>query len=131
MITLNPLVISYHEINSESPNVRKFSITDRIHFLPFNLWPSSVVYTAEFTDTENGIDVLTNAPMGFEGRSIWSVEGTTVEGGQVGNVGRREKNLVLVEYSTMRCFALFAPFVGLTMKSSHEKMHNILLRKLE
>jgi len=132
MMTVNPLIISHHQINTDSPGASsKYSITDRIHFLPYNLWPSCVVYTGEFTDTENGVDVLVNAPMGFESRSRWSVEVSAVgDQGQAEEVGE-EQRPVLVESSTIRCSMFLMPFVKATTEKSHKQLHKTLMERLE
>lgn len=121
LIQLNPLVISFSPISGPEdapPATRHYEIEDRVYLMPGKLWPSEVKYTAEFIDEEDGVRVATHAPMGFEGRTKWSVE--EVEGG-----------LAIVEDATLRCPVLLMPFIKATSKSSHDKMHASLSEKIE
>jgi len=86
--------------------------------MPGKLWPSEVKYAAEFIDEEDGVRVATHAPMGFEGRTKWSV--ADVEG-----------DLVIVEDATLCCPVLLMPFIKATSKSSHDKMHVSLVERIE
>lgn len=86
--------------------------------LPGKLWPSAVKYTGEFTDEVDGVRVVTYAPMGFEGRTKWSVE-------------EEEGVLAIVEDATLRCPVFLMPFIKATSQSSHNKMHASLAEKIE
>lgn len=133
LITANPLVISHRQIDSDPLSAtKKYSVTDRIYYLPFHLWPSSVTYTAEFTDTDNGVDVLTKASLGFEGRSRWLVE--VSDGSQTEEVNKYERQgerLVLVERSIFTCPVILMPLAKVMMGNSHKEMHGNLMESLE
>ncbi|KAF7980894.1 hypothetical protein HWV62_36075 [Athelia sp. TMB] len=121
LISLNPLVISFGPISGPKdspPATRHYEIEDRVYLMPGKLWPSEVKYTAEFTDEEDGVRVVTHAPMGFEGRTKWSVE-------------EAEGSFAIVEDAILRCPVPLMPFIKATSKSSHDKMHVSLSEKIE
>ncbi|KAI9701361.1 MAG: hypothetical protein M1820_006452 [Bogoriella megaspora] len=133
MITLNPLVLN-HELASFTPvpkfrddtdatNPRtathKYSITDKISYLPHGLWDSNMTYTGWFANTADGLRTWVQAAAGVEVQGLWFVR--EAMGG---------RGLVLEEEATVNCSSLLKPFVEGELRKSHEVLHKRFLERL-
>ena len=95
------------------------SVTARIPFGPFG--SSDVVTTSAFIDTDDGLIVVFQAPMGLYGKDQWSIV----------DEGDGEGSLVMAEESQMTGFAPLMPFVASTKKQSHTEVGVAFVTKLE
>ena len=149
MITLNPIVINHDKVPgpispppspkheeaalihddddiSTSTTSVKYTITDRISYLPGHLWDSTITYSAWFVDTPDGVRSFVQAPAGVEIRGSWRVR-------PVQAVDERDKvdfGIYLIEEAIVSCNALLRPFIQSTMQKSHATLHQKLLETL-
>jgi hypothetical protein len=94
------------------------SVTAAVPFGPFS--SKNVTTTSAFIDTDDGLIIVFQAPMGLHGRNQWRV----VPAGD-------EKGLVLREEARLTGVALLMPFVLTTEKKSHTELGARFSRKLE
>ncbi|KAK5171536.1 hypothetical protein LTR04_002008, partial [Oleoguttula sp. CCFEE 6159] len=156
IITLNPLVVDYRAQpplvstttapsqlatpRSTNPTTTTYSITDALSYLPFHLWDTTVTYTADFEDTDDGLKTLVHAPAGLEIDGVWRVirkedaqhgGGSRQAGhGEQASAGTQTGCLVLEERTTATCNVFLKPFVQGTMKKSHDELHKRLVERL-
>lgn len=138
MIDLNPLVKDRHPIpapdhaESEEQKCVWYSITDKIQYLPGNLWSGEVSYTCAFNNLPHGLQTHCYAPMGTDIRDIWSVAGTLPgepsQPVEIG-IGAPTTGLYLREDVDLRCNFVMTSFVKKTLKDAHSKLMNALAKK--
>ncbi|RFU31486.1 hypothetical protein B7463_g4855, partial [Scytalidium lignicola] len=91
IITLSPLVIEYHVLPAKelaSEGSTSYSITDRIEYLPFGLYTGSVTVIAEFTNQNDGVTTVRQAPLGFTIKERWATQEISAGGEE--NISTRE-----------------------------------------
>jgi hypothetical protein len=109
------------EANSVSPPGVKpeyRAVTARVPFGPFG--SRDVTTTSAFIDTEDGLIIVFQAPMGLHGRNQWRI--VPSEDG---------KRFALLEEAKLTGFAPLMPFIVMTEKKSHTELGTAFARKLE
>jgi hypothetical protein len=94
------------------------SVTIAVPMGPFG--SSSVTITSAFVDTDDGIIIVFQAPMGLHGRNQWRVV-PDVDGVRV----------IVREEARLTGFALLMPFILMTEKRTHTEILAKFSRKLE
>src|SRR6201995_2380738 len=77
LIRLDPDLQNYETMPAEpsdSPQTKRYNITDVMHTLPRGLWDTTVSFSAEITDIDDGVEWVVRAPLGLVQKSIWTVE---------------------------------------------------------
>jgi hypothetical protein len=87
--------------------------------VPFGPWSSEIVTRVALINTEDGLVLLYQAPMGQHGTDQWRI--IPADDGD---------GLVLVEKSIMSGFALLMPFAAGTKKQSHTEIGEAFIKKL-
>ncbi len=80
--------------------------------VPMGPWTSEIVSQSAFVDTEDGMYVIFQAPMGSSGWSRWSVVKNEEEG---------KEGLVLREEATLSGYRFLMPFAVGQHKEAHKK----------
>lgn len=88
LIRLDPELAHYETLPSpaDSPNTKRYKVTDNMHTLPKGLWDTTVTFEADITNTEDGIEWVIRAPLGLVQRTTWRVVKREGLKGEVGNV---------------------------------------------
>lgn len=78
LITINPIVVKYQQISPPAdaalqPGVKQYELHDEITYLPFGLWKGSKTVHVTYTDREDGVTVVKQAPFGFLFQEMWTV----------------------------------------------------------
>lgn len=105
LIRLDPELKEYEACpppEGAKENTKFYKITDIMHTLPKGLWDTTVSFTAEITDIENGVYWVVKAPLGLVQQSTWTVE-PAGEKDEVETSGGKEERLVLVEDVDITC----------------------------
>lgn len=89
---------------------------------------SSVTTTSAFIDTEDGVTIVFQAPIGLYGVNVWKVVKTSAHGP---TAGEWEDGLVLKEENELTGPRILMPFVLSTKQSSHEECGLAFARKLD
>ena len=132
MITLNPLVISHDRIPlapADSTSKSRYSIRDRIAYLPFHIWDTEITYTASFENTPTGVKTVTNAPAGLEICAEWKV--LPIPKNKNEEDWNGEEGLIVEETASVTCNALLMPYIRHTMSRSHEELKRKFVARLE
>jgi hypothetical protein len=78
LLRLDPDLQTYEEtgptVGEARPNTKYYSVTDAMHALPAGLWDTTVRFSAEITDRDDGVEWVVRAPMGLVQTSLWTVE---------------------------------------------------------
>ncbi|KAK0751121.1 hypothetical protein B0T18DRAFT_63303 [Schizothecium vesticola] len=126
MIDLNPLVKERHPIpppphaEPEEQTCVWYSLTDKISYLPGDLYTGDVTYTCAFRDLPDGLQTHCYAPAGLNIRDSWTVHRSQPAEFRVGpGLGAPEAGLYIREEVDMRCNMLLTAFVRRTLKKSH------------
>ena len=153
MIKLNPIVVHHEKVQGDvspppTPNPDpnedettlvpeddkifanstsiKYSITDRIAYLPGDLWTGSITYAAWFADAADGLRTLVRAPMGVVIRGSWKVRPVWPHDGE----DQEAMGIYLSEEAIVSCNSLLRPFIQSTMQKSHDTLHHRFLERL-
>ncbi|GME36822.1 hypothetical protein GTA08_BOTSDO09983 [Neofusicoccum parvum] len=115
VIELGPLLARYARVEDDDgpgpgPGVDRYTITEKLAYLPWGLWDGELDVRAEFVDTADGVRTTARAPLGFVGMGEWVVKDG--EGG----------GLVLEETVRSTCPVGMRWFVEGTMRRSHETL---------
>lgn len=94
------------------------AVTARVSLGPFGR--RDVTTTSAFVDTEDGLIIVFQAPMGLHGKNQWKI--IPAEEGE---------GFVLVENATLTGFAPLMPFIIGTEKQSHAELGANFAQKLE
>jgi hypothetical protein len=94
------------------------AVTVRIPFGPFG--SKDVTTISAFVDTEDGLIIVFEAPMGLYGKDQWRIIPSEDAGG-----------FTLVEESELTGLALMMPFIVMTKKSSHTEVGASFAKKLQ
>jgi hypothetical protein len=89
---------------------------------------SSITTTSALIDTEDGLTVVFQAPMGLYGVNIWKVLKTSAHGPEA---GEWKDGLVLREENELTGPRILMPFVLSTKQSSHEECGLAFVKRLE
>jgi len=85
---------------------------------------SSVTTTSAFVDTEEGVTVVFQAPLGLYGVNVWKVVKSE-------NEMEGKEGMVLKEENELTGPRILMPFVLSTKKSSHEEVGLAFAKRLE
>ncbi|KAK1831349.1 hypothetical protein QBC39DRAFT_240648, partial [Podospora conica] len=128
MIDLNPLVKERHPI-SPPPHAEPeehtcvwYSLTDKISYLPGDLYTGDVTYTCAFRDVPDGLQTHCYAPAGLHIREKWTVQGSqpaVIQAAGPEPGAPEAAGLYIREEVDMRCNILLTAFVKRTLKKSH------------
>ncbi|KAI9678715.1 MAG: hypothetical protein M1817_005772 [Caeruleum heppii] len=119
LITLSPLVTEHHQIPTDRPNVTKYAVTEKIHYLPFGLFPAHITFTTEFEDVDDGVKSTVHVPAGFDGTYNYQVRRSD------------DGSRVLHEEAQFTCNMLLMSFVKNTMSKAHVDMQKKFFRLLD
>lgn len=142
MISLNPLVLRHTPCDpppaaspDEAAHATWYEITDKIAYLPFDLYTSELSYKACFYDLPNGLQTHVFAPAGVDIRAKWSVGGNMPgerrEDRELGEEkeGIPREGLYCREEVDLRCNVVMSGFIRRNMKKSHGEMAEKLVER--
>jgi hypothetical protein len=132
LIRLDPDLQHYEPAPAEpndSTKTKRYNITDVMHTLPRGLWDTSVSFSAEITDIDDGVEWIVRAPLGLVQKSLWTVEvaGEKDRGEEDEAV---EGRLVLVEDVEIRCSRLLVGTVKGKCEENWRGVHERWVQKL-
>lgn len=78
LITISPVVVRYEEVEppggiASRLDTKHYLLEDAIAYLPFGLWEGTKEVNVSYTNREDGVTVIKNAPFGFTFHELWSV----------------------------------------------------------
>ncbi|KAI8936630.1 hypothetical protein NX059_007029 [Plenodomus lindquistii] len=94
LIRLDPEFASYETLPADStiPNAKRYKVTDHMEALPAGLWGTTVSFTAEMTNVEDGVLWVVKAPLGLVQTTWWKLVKTeTLDEHDVKGVVERER----------------------------------------
>ncbi|KAI9801208.1 MAG: hypothetical protein M1825_003482 [Sarcosagium campestre] len=130
LIPLSPLVTSYKLIERapstastqqaglDSDGVSTYSVTERIDYLPFGLWPGHVTFTARFVNLEDGLRSYAAVPGSFEGEFRWWIGEQDAAG------------IVLKEDVRLECSIFTLPLVRYFARKAQTSIQRRLVEEL-
>jgi hypothetical protein len=74
LIKLDPEHASYETLPpapSDSPNTKRYKVTDHMHALPKGLWDSTVTFESHITNLDDGVEWFVKAPLGLVQKTTW------------------------------------------------------------
>ncbi|KAF2850187.1 hypothetical protein T440DRAFT_468864 [Plenodomus tracheiphilus IPT5] len=73
LIRLDPEFDSYETLPADAtmPQAKRYKVTDHMNALPAGLWGTTVSFTAEMTDIEDGVLWIIKAPLGLVQTTMW------------------------------------------------------------
>lgn len=82
LIRLDPEFASYETLPTDPtvPNAKRYKVTDHMEALPAGLWGTTVSFTAEMTDIEDGVLWIIKAPLGLLQTTTWKLMRTETLG---------------------------------------------------
>lgn len=114
---------------SDSEKTKRYNITDVMHTLPRGLWDTSVSFSAEITDIDDGVEWTVRAPLGLVQKSVWTVEAAGEK-----DQGEEEEALdgrwVLVEDVNIHCSRLLVGTVKGKCEENWKGVHERWVQKL-
>lgn len=147
IITLNPLVTDFEEVDSSSTSVKPllpplldsaldaqrlsestnsqrkfFRITDSKPLLG-GWYTAKISYHISYLRVDGGCDTVVAAPGGVSIDGSWRVSKAGANGQD------EDEELTLEERATVTCPRIFAPFIKGTLGSSHGEMHDRFVEK--
>ncbi len=147
IITLNPLVTQFEEVDPTSPDIRRllcaaldsapdtqdpsqntdpqwkfFRITDAKPMLR-GWYTATFSYHISYLVLDDGCDTVVAAPGGV------SIEGSWRVCKDAGSGQDKDEGLTLEEKATITCPGILAPFIKGTLGSSHGEMHDRFVEK--
>jgi hypothetical protein len=114
---------------NDSPETKRYNITDVMHTLPRGLWDTDVSFSAEITDIENGVEWIVRAPLGLVQKSLWTVEAAS-ERDRGEEDEAVEGRWVLVEDVEIRCSRLLIGTVKGKCEENWRGVHERWVGKL-
>jgi hypothetical protein len=134
LIQLDPEFSSYEEIpappGTSNEKTKFYKVTDIMHALPAHLWDSTVSFTAEITDIENGVEWIVHAPLGLTQNTLFTVQDAGEKDVELDDKGR-EGRLVLVEDVEIRCSRLLIGTVKSKIEGNWRGIHKRWIEHLE
>ncbi|KAF7506805.1 hypothetical protein GJ744_011417 [Endocarpon pusillum] len=147
IITLNPVVTDFEEVDSSSPSVKPllpplldsaldaqppsrsinlhrkfFRITDSKPLLG-GWYNATISYHISYLRVDGGCDTVVAAPAGVSIDGSWRVSKDGASGQD------EDEELILEERATVICPRIFAPFIRGTLGSTHGEMHDRFVKK--
>lgn len=134
LIRLDPEFSSYEEISPPSGTTNEktkfYKVTDVMHALPAHLWDSTVSFTAEITDIDNGVDWIVHAPLGLTQKTLFTVENAGEKDSELDEKDR-DGRLVLVEDVEIKCSRLLIGTVKGKIEGNWKGIHKRWIEHLE
>lgn len=142
LIRLDPEFSHYETLLSpaESPNTKRYKVTDHMHTLPKGLWDTTVTFESLITNTEDGVAWVIKAPLGLVQRQTWRLMKTkdvdegkeTVAQSENERVGEGEEKSEwsLVEDVEIKASRLLVGTVKNKCEASWKGIHRQFVKKL-
>jgi hypothetical protein len=75
LIRLDPELAHYETLPSpeDSPNTKRYKVTDHMHTLPKGLWDTTVNFESLITNTDDGVEWVIKAPLGLLQTTKWTI----------------------------------------------------------
>jgi len=82
LVRLDPDFASCESLPADAacPNAKRYKVTDHMHALPAGLWGTTVSFTAEMTDMDDGVLWIVKAPLGLVSTTTWKLQRTETLG---------------------------------------------------
>lgn len=109
--------LSFRSAGTAEPEYRSVTVA-----VPMGPWTSEVISQTAFVDTEDGMYVIFQAPLGLTGWSRWRVAKGEVEGKGV---------LLLREEATLTGYRFLMPFIVRLQKKEHKEFQVKFARSME
>jgi hypothetical protein len=93
-----------------------------MHALPAGLWDTTVKFSAEITDRDDGVEWVVRAPLGLVQTSLWTVER---------DAEADEERWTLIEDVTIRCSRLLVGTVRGKCEANWKGTHERWVAQLE